>query len=141
MKYFFRSIVTSIGISTFIFCVVSVIFDLANGGNFTMTHYSFTKMVLASVITGIGFGAPTVVYSKESIPLAMQALIHMGIGCVVYTIVAFWAGWIPTGVGVWKCVISIVVELAVAFVIWNCYRVYYRSLGRKINQKIRKMNQ
>ena len=140
MKKIMKSTVISIGISTFIFCMIGIVFDMIYHGNFTMEGYSFTKMVSACILIGMGFGLPTVVYDKEAIPMPLQCVIHMGIGCVVYTIAAFWAGWIPADRGIGFCVLLVVAQLAVAFLIWFCFLKYYQRQAQNMNDRIREMN-
>lgn len=54
----------STGIALGIFCFVGMIFDLYYGGNFSLSGYQFTKMVVGCVVVGWGFGVPAVVYRK-----------------------------------------------------------------------------
>lgn len=96
-------------------------------------------MVLGCLVVGIGFGVPSIIYEKEYIPRPFQMVIHMGIGCVVYTIVAFAVGWIPVELGVAKCILILAAQIAVAFIVWLFFLGYYRSEARKINEKIRKL--
>ena len=84
----------STGIALGIFCFVGMIFDLYYGGNFSLSGYQFTKMVVGCVVVGWGFGVPAVIYRKENMPMPIRVVIHMGSGCVIYTLVACWVGWI-----------------------------------------------
>ena len=87
------STLVSIGMALSIFALACVVFDIAYKGNFSLENYQLTKMVIGSVIVGLGFGIPTVVYNNDSIPMPIRVIIHMGIGCVIYTIVAYAVGW------------------------------------------------
>ena len=89
----------STGIALGIFCFVGMIFDLYYVGNFSLSGYQFTKMVLGCVVVGWGFGVPAVVYRKENMPMPIRVVIHMGSGCVIYTLVACWVGWIDLSAG------------------------------------------
>ena len=82
----------STGIALGIFCFVGMIFDLYYGGNFSLSGYQFTKMVVGCVVVGWGFGVPAVIYRKENMPMPIRVVIHMGSGCVIYTLVACWVG-------------------------------------------------
>ncbi len=92
----------STGIALGIFCFVGMLFDLYYGGNFSLSGYQFTKMVLGCVVVGWGFGVPAVVYRKENMPMPIRVVIHMGSGCVIYTLVACWVGWIDLSAGLWQ---------------------------------------
>ena len=87
VKDLIRSTVISIGMALTIFCLVGIVFDVGYGGKFSLENYRFTKMVIGSLLVGLGFGVPTIVYNKESLPMPIRVIIHMGTGCVVYTLV------------------------------------------------------
>ncbi len=140
MKDLLRSIVISIGMALTIFCVIGVIFDFIYSGNFVMESYHFSKMVLGCIIVGLGFGIPTVVYENDKIAMPMQCLMHMGIGCIVYTLVAFAVGWIPVEKGFGICLCVIAGQLAFAFLIWICFLRYYKKMAYKMNKKIKENN-
>lgn len=139
MKEILKNTAISIGISMTIFCIVGVIFDVTYGGNFQMEHYQFTKMVAACLVTGLGYGVPTVVYRKENLPRSMQFIIHMSIGCIVYTIAAFLTGWIPVTLGIGKCVLIVIGQLSVAVIIGFLFKYYYRKEAQMLNQRIQEM--
>lgn len=139
MKEILKSTGIGIGVAAFFFCIAGIIFDIIYGGSFSLEDYGFTKMVLGCLVVGIGFGVPSIIYEKEYIPRPFQMVIHMGIGCVVYTIVAFAVGWIPVELGVAKCILILAAQIAVAFIVWLFFLGYYRSEARKINEKIRKL--
>ena len=134
-----RSSAVSIGISLTIFCLIGMIADIIGSGNFTLDHYRFTKMVIGSVIVGLGFGIPTVVYRKDSLPMPIRVIIHMGTGCIIYTIVAFAVGWMGGTSSIEKVIVAAAVQIGVAFLIWYMFMRYYRREARKMNKRIQEM--
>ena len=126
VKDLLRSTVIGIGIAMAIFCITGVIFDIIYKGNFSMTDYQFNKMVVGCILTGIGFGVPTVIYRNDSLPMPVRVLIHMGIGCVVYTIVAYAVGWIGEARTIWQGILAVAMRLLIAFIIWFLFMRYYR---------------
>ena len=126
IKDLLKSTVISIGMALTIFSLIGMFFDITNGGNFSLEGYQFTKMVIGSAIVGIGFGVPTLVYNSEKLPTPVKVLIHMGTGCVIYTIVG--QGFAIAAI-----------QLLVAFVIWFCFMRYYRKEARQMNDKIQSM--
>ena len=94
IKDLLMSTIISIGIAMAIFCLVGVVFDIGYQGKFNLDNYRFTKMVIGCVLVGLGFGVPSIVYRKDNLPMPIRVIIHMGIGCVVYTVVAYAIGWI-----------------------------------------------
>jgi len=141
IKDLLKSIVISIGMALTIFCLAGIVFDIGYGGSFTLEDYRFTKMVIASIIVGLGFGIPTVVYNNESLPMPVKVIIHMGTGCVVYTVTAYSVGWFGGAATFMQGIIVAAIQLAVAFVIWFCFMRYYKNEAKKMNEKIQEMKQ
>lgn len=139
MKDLLKSIVISIGMALAIFSFVGIIFDVTGGGVYTLENYRYTKMVIASVIVGLGFGVPTMVYKSDKLPMPVKVLVHMGIGCIIYTIVAFSVGWLGGAASVTQGIMIACIQLAVAFIIWFCFMKYYRKEVDEMNQKIKSM--
>ena len=139
MKDLLKSIVISIGMALAIFSFVGIVFDVMGGGVYTLENYRYTKMVIASVIVGLGFGVPTLVYKSDRIPTPVKVLVHMGIGCIIYTIVAFSVGWLGGASSVTQGILIACIQLAVAFVIWFCFMRYYRKEAKEMNDKISSM--
>ena len=139
LKDILKSTVISIGMALTIFCLVGMFFDITYGGNFSMEGYRFTKMVIGSAIVGIGFGVPTVVYNSEKLPMPVKVLIHMGTGCVIYTIVAYAVGWFGGSATPLQGLAIAGIQLVVAFVIWFCFMRYYRKEAKQMNDKIQAM--
>ena len=134
-----RSTAIGIGLSMAIFCLSGVVFDIGYDGHFSLDNYMFTKMVIGCIIIGIGFGAPTVVYRNENLPMPVRVIIHMGIGCAVYTPVAFAVGWMGGAASIGHGILSAIIHLAVAFGIWFLFMKYYRREAEKMNEKIQEM--
>ena len=139
MKDLLKSIVISIGMALAIFSIVGIIFDITGGGVYTLENYRYTKMVIASVIVGLGFGVPTMVYKSDKLPMPVKVLVHMGIGCIIYTIVAFSVGWLGGAASVTQGILIACIQLAVAFIIWFCFMRYYRKEADEMNKKIKSL--
>ena len=131
-----KASVISIGLSLFIFCLIGIIFDFRAEGNFSLGSYGFTKMVIACVVIGLGFGVPSVVYDSERISRPVAVLIHMGTGCVIYTVTAFLVGWISVSSPLMAVIIT-GLQIVLAFVIWLFFLAYYRKEARIMNEKFK----
>ena len=140
LKDLLKSVAISIGMALTIFCLAGVVFDIGYKGNFSLDNYQFTKMVIGSMLVGLGFGVPTIVYNKESLPMPIKVIIHMGIGCVIYTIVAYAVGWFQ-GATITQGLLIAGIQLLIAFIIWFCFMCYYRKEAKKMNDKIQAMKQ
>ena len=134
-----KSTAISIGMAMTIFCLIGIVYDVGNKGSFSLMDYGFTKMVIGCVLVGLGFGVPTVVYRKDNLPMPVRVVIHMGIGCVIYTIVAYAVGWIGGSATFIQGIIIAVIQLAIAFVIWFIFMRYYNAEAKKMNDKIQAM--
>jgi len=139
VKDLLKSTVISIGMAMTIFCLVGVVFDIGYKGNFSLDDYRFTKMVAGCVLTGLGFGVPTVVYRKDNLPMPVKVIIHMGIGCGVYTVVAYAVGWIGGSATIGQGIMIAAIQLAIAFLIWFLFMKYYRAEAKRMNDKIQEM--
>lgn len=134
-----KNTVISIGMAMTIFCLVGVVFDIGYKGNFSLDNYRFTKMVVGCVLVGLGFGVPAIVYRKDNLPMPVRVIIHMGTGCVVYTVVAYAVGWIGGSAAPGQGIITAAVQFGIAFVIWFLFMRYYRAEAKKMNDKIQAM--
>lgn len=139
LKDILKSTVISIGMSLTIFSLVCLVFDIGYGGNFSLEGYRMTKMIIGCVIIGLGFGIPSIVYKNDSLPMPVRVLIHMGTGCVIYTIVACSVGWIGGSASLGQGIAIAAIQLAVAFIIWFCFMRFYRSEAKRMNEKIQQM--
>ena len=127
----------SIAMSFIIFIVIGIIFDMKDGGNFTLTDYGFTKMALACVVTGLGFGVPTILYNSERISQTLASVIHLGIGFTIYFAAASFVGWIPVERGIKACVVTVVSVVIIGLIIWVCFMKYNKDLAEKMNKALK----
>ena len=139
VKDLLKSTVISIGMALTIFSIVGVFFDIWNGGNFSLDGYQFTKMVVGSALVGIGFGVPTIVYNSDKLPQPIKVVIHMGVGCVIYTVVAYAVGWFGGAATLAQGIVIAAIQLVVAFIIWFCFMCFYRKEAKRMNEKIQSM--
>lgn len=139
VKDLVKSSVISIGMAMTIFCLVGVVFDVGYKGNFSLDDYRFTKMVIGCVLVGLGFGVPTIVYRKDNLPMPIRVIIHMGTGCVVYTIIAYAVGWIGGSATIGQGILIAAIQLAAAFLIWFLFMKHYRAEAKRMNDRIQAM--
>ena len=139
MKKILKSIIISIGIAMTIFCFVGVIFDIVYEGNFSLENYQFTKMVIACVVIGLGFGIPSIVYESDKLPFPLKVVIHMGIGITVYTAAAYFAGWFTQSVSLPQGIGIIAIQFMFVFIIWLGFMKHYANEAREMNEKIQQL--
>ncbi len=128
----------SIAMSLLIFIAVGIFFDIKDAGIFTLTDYGFTKMVLACIVTGLGFGVPTILYNSEKISPALASVIHLGIGFAIYFAAASFVGWIPVERGIKACAITVTAVVVIGLLIWVCFMKYNKDLAEKMNKALDK---
>ena len=134
------NVFVSMGIAAMMFILAGVIIDRIFHGNIQMTNYAFSKMAIATVVIGLGFGLPAVVYNNEKLSLFTQTIIHMGTGCIVMTVTAFLVGWIPMHHGPLLMIAILLEEIALAFVIWFVFYLQQKKLVKQMNQRVNEIN-
>ena len=139
-KEMMKSAAISIMMSMTIFGIVGVVFDLMGKGNFSLDNYGFTKMMLACVATGLGFGVPSVLYHLENMPVAVATMIHLGIGLAIYFFAATKVGWIPVQAGTVACICTVAGMILVTVIIWICFMKYYKNLADRMNNELKRRN-
>ncbi|MCR5823547.1 MAG: DUF3021 domain-containing protein [Lachnospiraceae bacterium] len=139
MKGILKGSLQGIALALCIFGIVCLVYDIVLGGKFSLEDYQMTKMIIGSIIAGIGYGAPSVVYNNDRMSYATKILVHMGIGCVVYTIVAFNVGWLGNNTTLGLKILIVGCQIALAFAIWFGFRLYYKHEAKKMNEKIHSM--
>lgn len=123
-------------------CVLILMIGAATVGDsfLDMGADYFIRQAIASMIVGIGFSVPTLIYDKESISRKVQTLIHMGIGFLVFFPIACYFNWIPVSFGLGAILLSVVIALVTFFIIWYGYYLYYKKEAKKMNQKLEKLS-
>ena len=132
----FISALYGIGFAAILFVLTGVIFDCVNGGTTTLYHYGFSKMALGTLVIGLGFGLPAVVYEREELSLPVQIMIHMGSGCIVLLLTSWVVGWIPREQGFLMIAKIAAEQLLIAFGIWFGFYKHQKKLAQKMNQKL-----
>ena len=72
--------------------------------------------------------------------MPIKMIIHMGIGCVVYTVVAHYVGWMGGTATVGQGIIVAAFQLGTAFVIWLLFLRHYRKEAGKMNERLQQIN-
>lgn len=121
------------------FTIIGIIIALiiGNSGSFMMSTSDYIKQALLSIIIGIGFTVPSIIYENENISKFLQFIIHMGIGFTIYMICAYIAGWVPTSLGAGAVILSIAFWVLISLAIWFLYYMYYKKEAENINKKLK----
>lgn len=84
MQRVFSLLIKGIGAALVCFTLGGIIWDTINSGNYTLTNWAYTKMVVGCIIVGTGFSLPALIYYNPTIPYPIKVIIHMGIGCAIF---------------------------------------------------------
>ena len=134
IKLFFQGVAYGCTMSIF----TSLIIAWLNPEGFSNTTVNeFLKQPIYGMITGVFFFVPSIIYEKDNLPVAIQTLVHMGIGLTVNFIVAFNAGWIPVGAGLGPIIITMATFVIGAFIIWYIFYLMAKKEAKLINERLR----
>ena len=117
-------------------CLVMLIISFSEGKIY-FTANEYLKQLICSAVVGIAFALPTFIYENEKLSQGIKCLIHLGIGFITYFINAFIAGWFPVGLDIRIVISSVLIMIALSFVIYFFFWLYYKNEAKKINQKIK----
>lgn len=125
-------------------CVFSTVICMMgvalNGESWLLTtQRGFVAQCLASMIVGIAWVVPSMVYQDDRLSLAQQALIHFSIGFVVYFPTAIYMGWIPSNGSIGQILTEVLMIMIFSVAVWFGFYFYYRRLAKRINDRIRKI--
>ena len=136
MKKFLGRTFVGIAWGCTINCLVMLIISFSEGKIY-FTANEYLKQLICSAVVGIAFALPTFIYENEKLSQGIKCLIHLGIGFITYFINAFIAGWFPVGVDIGIVISSVLIMIALSFVIYFFFWLYYKNEAKKINQKIK----
>ena len=140
MKSVINNCLRGIGIAAVIASVSSILYEVSNGGVMESGGYFFTKMVLASIAIGIGWGAPVFLYEEEKRSTMQSAVLHILIGCTVMMIASWVAGWIPAEKGLPVVLTVIAIQVGTALLIWFFMYQRNKKLATKMNERMQELS-
>ena len=126
-----KKIFFGIGWGCTFFVICGMISARIAGGEWIFSGTQFIKQAICSMIAGIGFCVPAIVYENDKISRGLQVLIHMGIGLIIYFIVGFYAGWIPVKSGMISTIFTIVFMIGISFAIWFGFYIIIKMKQKK----------
>jgi len=140
MKMYIKLIIRGMASGSLIFVVMSI-FGIYFGGNYfsLLLTTNFISYSIASMIIGVGFSLPSIVYENNRLSFLNQFLIHITVGMIVYIATGLYVGWIPIQYGFNIIVLYILIALAFTFLIWFGFYLYYKKESLDINKQIKKI--
>ncbi|MEG0997609.1 MAG: DUF3021 domain-containing protein [Clostridiales bacterium] len=126
------------GCTAFVF--LSIVQILLNGNTVpTIATQDYLKYVLSSIIIGLGFFLPSLIYENQKLSMKLKTTFHMGIGLFIYFVASLYAGWIPISLGIWAGISAFIIMIIISFAIWFCFYIYNRHEAKKINEILKKI--
>ena len=131
----------TIAISSFLFLISFLINDLNMEGVWSASGYTVTKAALGTLGIGLGFGLSSIVYTNEKLSRTVQTTIYMVIGCTVMLAIAFLVGRIPLDRGLLPALLTILLMLLTAFIIFVLTYRRQKKLADQINHELEQKQQ
>ncbi|MGL4737819.1 MAG: DUF3021 domain-containing protein [Cellulosilyticaceae bacterium] len=133
----FKKIIIGISFGCTIFTFM-LFFAKAFGADtfFQMVTEDYLTQALCCILVATVFTVLGVAYEYDRLSYPQQILIHMGGGLIVYFMVAYFAHWLPIEAGVAIVLSAIILMVAVSFLIWFGFHLYYRAEAKRMNAKI-----
>lgn len=137
LRQIMKKIILGIALGCTIFTFI-LLFTQAFGAEafFDAVTNDFITQALYCMFVSTVFSVLGLAYEYEQLSYPLQILIHMGGGLIVYFIVAYFAHWLPLEAGMGILVTSIIFMVALSFLIWFGFYLYYRYEAKKMNAKI-----
>lgn len=134
----FKEVLRGISWGCTIMVLIGIIFVLFGQSPFVGENYIF--QAVCAMIVGIGYSVPSIVYENEQLSLGMKFLIHMGTGSIIYFPIAYFAGWLPTQMGRGVMILCVIFMIAISFLVWLGFYLYYKRECKNINKAIASKN-
>lgn len=133
----------SLGISygcTFFVCTCLILFLAGGEKALIPITQNFSHQAIGAVLTGIACASTAIVYEFDNISFRYKVLIHVAVGMGTFYPVAFslkWISFYPEKI--WNTVIQILITCGIFAIIWLIYFFLSYMEARKINQRLKEM--
>lgn len=123
-----------------VFVFISIIKILVSGDTSMISNDAFVRNAIGSMIIGVAFTVPSIVYINNKLSRGMQSFIQIGIGFITYVIIALNLSWIPSSQGSSSLLGGVGVLVLITAVISVGFYLYYRYEAHVINKSIKEKN-
>ncbi len=140
IKKIFSYIGIGIALGCVLFTINCMILFLIGGANFLEPIVNnYLNQVLGSILVGIAFAVPSLIYDSDKITIGKKVLFHMIIGFMVYFPLAFYFKWIPLNKGFKIIVFYILLAFTISLFIWIGFYYYNKGEAKLINKKLKEV--
>ncbi len=127
------------------FYILFVILTNGNTEQLNFHSFAFIQAMIVSIIMGLGFNLPTLVYCSTKLPLWKKLLVHLTLGMTVFFTCIFTMGWYPQNSSVFSIILFVLIGFAIFFLFWAAFYSYFYILqkaeAKTINDSLKKMEQ
>lgn len=138
-KYILSGI--SLGCTSFVIMCLS--FFIGGGEDlFNLIVRDFARQSIGAMIVGIACGGTAVIYQFNRPSGLTKVIIHFCVGMGVFYPTAVYLGWIPfypDRVG--YTIAQFLFSCSIFMVIWFCFYLFNRNEAKRINKRLREMEQ
>lgn len=136
LKYLFYGI----GWGSAMFVLICIVgFEVAGEAFLVPIMQNFTTQALSAELVGIACASTSIIYKVEQIPFALKAAVHFVVGMGCYFGVAFRQSWMPA-IGTGGMISFVLIGLLFFVSIWLGFYFYNRMEAKKLNKKLREMD-
>lgn len=136
ISYVLRGMAWGCTISSLI-CTAGVAFN--GEGWIVEIPHGFAVQTVVSMLVGIAWVLPCLLYQNEKLSRVLQVLLHFVIGFAVYLPSAFYMGWISSDIGPERIAAYVFFAAVVSLAVWAGFYYYYRNLAKQMNEQIQKI--
>lgn len=109
---------------------------------FTLITEDFARQAIGAMLVGIACGGSAIVYQVKRLSVMTKFAIHFGIGMGGFYPVALRLGWIPFHSDrILYTVLQFLFSCGIFAGIWLCFYLFNRNDARKINDRLRELEQ
>lgn len=143
MKHPIRSIIRYLnrgiiyGCTFFVFICLVIFFGQGKDSLLVIMEH-FPKHAIGTILVGIGYCFPAILYELEGASLLTKACIHFFIGTIVFFFVSSYLAWIPLRSN-WHILLEILVACVSFAVIWSGFYLFRRKEANDINDRLQKL--
>lgn len=147
MKHTVKLLITytlsGISLGCTFFVIMCLSYALWGGDAILMMIYKdFARQSIGAIIIGIACGGTSVIYQFDRPSYLWKIIIHFCVGMGVFYPVSIYLGWIPFYPDrILFTILQFLSSCGIFMVIWYCFYLFNRNEAKKINERLREMEQ
>lgn len=135
MKEYIKLTPQGISIGVLILVLISMFGIYFIGNQFSeLLINNFIPYSIATILIGVGFTLPSLIYKNSDLSLLTQTSIHIIIGMGIFIPTAIYTGFIPTSYGLIPIITSIIIGFIFFILIWTGFYLYYKKEANKMTK-------